>query len=669
MIVDGILHHAGWVLFVWVFANQSGIPLPVVPSLIAAGALAGRGGPSYAAMLASAAAAAVGADMVWYGVGRWRGARALSTLGRLLHRSSRCADHVEHAFRAHEVGFQFWATFLPELNPIAAGLAGATGVALGRYIMIASATATAWAGSWISVGYLFADVFGDITAYLAVWIVVLFTLAVVTLVVSRSARRRRSRASLVKSAALVLVIAGAFSGCASVGPNYKRPGVPVPQEWRTTGEGIGSVADLQWWQLFADPVLRDLIATALEENKDLRLAVARVTEARAQLAVTRAAQFPQIDAQGSYTNERFSRKSFPFNAIDSLPGGGGLNPQQDFYRTGVDLSFELDLWGRLRRATEAARADLLASTENTRTVLTTLINDVAQAYFDLLELDREADIDRSTLTSRQASLELVRRRYENGLTSELDVHRAEQELATAAAAVPDVERRIAQTENRLSILLGRNPGSIARPTVLDAERMPPEVPAGLPSTLLERRPDIRQAEQRLVSANAHIGEAKAAFFPRISLTGMFGLESASLSELFTGPARMWQVGPTVTFPIFHAGQLRGNLHAAEAREQQALIQYQQTIQQAFREVEDALVFRAKASDIRTQQQARVQAAQRALGIANLRYTNGLGTYLDVLDAQRQLFAAEIDLTGTARDQLTAVVQLYKALGGGWEVKR
>ena len=262
MIVDGILHHAGWVLFVWVFANQSGIPLPVVPSLIAAGALAGRGGPSYAAMLASAAAAAVGADMVWYGVGRWRGARALSTLGRILHPSSRCADHVEHAFRAHEVGFQFWATFLPELNPIAAGLAGATGVALGRYIMIASATATAWAGSWISVGYLFADVFGDITAYLAVWIVVLFTLAVVTLVVSRSARRRRSRASLVKSAALVLVIAGAFSGCASVGPNYKRPGVPVPQEWRTTGEGIGSVADLQWWQLFADPVLRDFSVSA-----------------------------------------------------------------------------------------------------------------------------------------------------------------------------------------------------------------------------------------------------------------------------------------------------------------------------------------------------------------------------------------------------------------------
>src|SRR5205823_3680408 len=243
-------------------------------------------------------------------------------------------------------------------------------------------------------------------------------------------------------------------------------------------------------------------------------------------------------------------------------------------------------------------------------------------------------------------------RCEDGLTAELEVRRAEQELA--AAAVPDVKRRIAQTENRLSILLGHNPGPIQRGTALDAQRMPPQVPAGLPSTLLERRPDVRETEQKLISANAHIGEAKAAFFPRISLTGMFGLESASLSELFTGPAHVWQVGPTVTFPVFHGGQLRRNLRAAEARQHQALIQYQQTIQQAFREVDDALVFRAKASDIRTQQEARVQAAQRALDIANLRYISGLGTYLDVLDAQRQLFAAEIDLTGTTRDQLTAV---------------
>jgi len=464
-----------------------------------------------------------------------------------------------------------------------------------------------------------------------------------------------------------LVIALALAGCASVGPDYKRPAVSVPQEWRTTGEGVGSMADLEWWQLFQDPVLRDLIATALEENRDLRLAVARVAEARAQLAVTRAAQFPQVDAQGSYTNQRFSQKSFPFTALRSFPGASGLDVQQDFYRTGLELSFELDLWGRLRRATEGARADLLASAENTRTVLTTLISDVAQSYFDLLELDREADVDRQTLASRQASLELVRRRFDDGLTSELDVRRAEQELA-AAAAVPDVKRRIAQTENRLSILLGHNPGPIQRGTALDAPRMPPQVPAGLPSTLLERRPDVREAEQKLISANAHIGEAKAAFFPRISLTGMFGLESASLSELFTGPAHVWQVGPTVTFPVFHGGQLRANLRAAEARQHQALIQYQQTIQQAFHEVDDALVFRAKASDIRTQQEPRVQAAQRALDIANLRYISGLGTYLDVLDAQRQLFSAQVDLAGTTRDHLTAVVQVYKALGGGWEMQ-
>ena len=659
MNLDTIIHHAGWVLFVWVFVNQSGVPVPVVPTLVAAGALAGRGGPSCAVMLAAAAGGAVGADMVWYGVGRWRGARALNLLGRLLHRPRLCADHVEEAFRAHEVRFQFGAQFLPALNPIAAGLAGATGVALGRYIVIASGTAMAWAGTWIIAGYLLADVLG-------VWIVALIALAVVAFGAIRYARRSRSRTALVKSAALVVVITGTLAGCASVGPDYKRPAIATTPQWHTPSEGVGSVADLEWWQLFQDPVLRGLIETALEENKDLRLAVARVAEARAQLAVTRAAQFPQVDGQGSYTNQRFSQKSFPFAAIGSFPGA---SVPQDFYRTSVDLTFELDLWGRLRRGTEAARGDLLASAENARTVLTTLISDVAQSYFDLLELDREADVDRRTLASRQASLELVRRRFEEGLTNELDVRRAEQELATAAAAVPGVERRIAETENRLSVLLGRNPGPIPRGGVLDAQTAPPQVPAGLPSMLLERRPDIRQAEQQLISANAHIGEAKAAFFPRISLTGMFGVESASLSELFTGPSRAWQVGPTITLPIFHAGQLLGNLHAAEARQQQALIQYQQTIQQAFREVEDALVFRAKASEIRTQQAVRVQAAQRAVDIANLRYTNGLGTYLDVLDAQRQLFTAEIDLAGITRDQLTAVVQIYKALGGGWEVQR
>jgi outer membrane protein, multidrug efflux system len=338
-----------------------------------------------------------------------------------------------------------------------------------------------------------------------------------------------------------LAVVAALAGCA-VGPDYRRPDVRVPTAWRTGSEGSGSLADMQWWQLFQDPALQELIGIALTENKDLHLAVARVAEARARLGIARAAQFPQIDGQASYTNQRFSQNSFPFNALGSSPG---VSPQTDFYRTGIDMNFELDLWGRLRRASEAARADLVASEENRRTVLTTLVGDVAQAYFTLVELDREADIARRTLESRQASFDLVQGRFGAGLTSELDVERAQGELATAAATVPDLERQIAQTENRISILLGRDPQAIPRGRALVDQTPPPAVPAGLPSRLLERRADIRQAEQRLVAANAHIGEAKAAFFPQISLTGMFGLESVALSDLFKGPARVWQVVPDV----------------------------------------------------------------------------------------------------------------------------
>ncbi len=463
--------------------------------------------------------------------------------------------------------------------------------------------------------------------------------------------------------AVLTLLAGALAGCA-VGPDYKRPEVSAPAEWRSPSEGPGSLADLGWWELFQDPVLRGLIRTAVVENKDVQVAVARVAEARAQLGIARAAQFPQVDGRASYTDQRFSRKSFPLNA---LPGNTAIDSQQDFYRTSLDLTFELDLWGRLRRATEAARAELLASEGNRRTVLTTLVSDVAQGYFDLLEQDREADIARRTLASRQASLDLVSQRFDAGLTSELDVRRAEEQVATAAAVVPEVERRAAQTENRLSVLLGRNPGPIPRGPALDAQRMPPAVPAGLPSELLQRRPDLQQAEQRLIAANARIGVAKAEYFPRISLTGMFGVESVALSDLFTGPARVWQVGPAMTLPLFTAGRIASSVRASEARERQALIQYQQAVQQAFREVEDALVFHRKAGDIRREREARVRAARRALELARLRYDSGLAGYLDVLDAERQLFAAEIDLASAARDQLAAAVQIYKALGGGWEV--
>ncbi|MGE5218328.1 MAG: efflux transporter outer membrane subunit, partial [Chloroflexota bacterium] len=318
---------------------------------------------------------------------------------------------------------------------------------------------------------------------------------------------------------LILLLAGwLFAGC-TVGPDYKRPESSIPASWRTA-DGTGeSVANLKWWQLFEDPTLQNLIRTALEENYNLQLAVARVAEARALLGLARSAQFPELNAGTRYRNDRESERSFP--PIDKL----GVNPNFDLYRANLDASFEVDLWGRLRRATEAARAELLANQENQRTVLMTLVADVAQNYFDLLELDREEEIDRRTLASRRASLDLVRRRYDDGLASELDVKRAEEEVASAAATVPDVERRIAQTENGLRIFLGENPGPIPRSASLDGEHMPPEIPAGLPSALLEQRPDVRAAEEQLVAANARIGEAKAEFFPQVSLTGIFGSAS------------------------------------------------------------------------------------------------------------------------------------------------
>jgi len=456
----------------------------------------------------------------------------------------------------------------------------------------------------------------------------------------------------------LLVIVGWLAGCA-LGPDYKRPEILTPTDWRNGPEGRDSLGDLGWWELFRDPALHELISAAVVANRDLQVAVARVLDSRAQLGVARAAQFPQVNASGSYQYTR------PFSKNSPMLQGGEIFTGDD-WQAGMDLTFELDLWGRLQRGTEAARAELLASEETRRVVLMTLVADVARTHFDLLELDDELEIARRTLQTRQASLELQRRRFERGLSTQLDVDRAEAEVAVAAATVPDLERRIAQTENGLSVLLGRNPGPIARGTPLDGQRLSPEVPAGLPSSLLERRPDIRQAEQTLVAANARIGMAKAEYLPKISLTGMLGVESVSLSDLFTGGSRFWSIGPTMTVPLFTAGRTSNTVKGFEARQQQAATQYLQTIQQAFREVEDALVFHRKVREIRTERERRVAATRRALSLATLRYERGLATQLDVLDAQRQLFSAELDLASITRDQLTAVVQLYKALGGGWQ---
>ncbi len=454
--------------------------------------------------------------------------------------------------------------------------------------------------------------------------------------------------------ALTLVLVG----CA-VGPDYQRAAVPAPEAWREEPPALdpASLADLAWWELFQDEELRRLVQTAIEANKDLRIAVTRVDQARAVLGVTRSVQFPEINGGASATTNRFS---------DNVPprGQGG---QTDLFSATVDLAWDIDLWGRLRRATEAARAELLASEEARQAVVMTLISDVAGAYLRIRQLDMELETTRRNVASRQGSLQLVRDRFDAGLTSALDLRQAEAELASTAALIPDLERQAAQTENQLSILLGRNPGSISRGQPLTGQTFPPVVPAGLPSALLERRPDIRQAEDGLVAANARIGVAKAAFFPQVSLTGFFGVESVALSDLFTGPSRIWQFGPTVTVPIFNAGRNRANLALTEAQQREALIRYEQAIQQAFREVEDALVAHRKAREALIEQQAAVRASREALTIAEFRYTSGLTSYLDVLDAQRSLLGSEVAESRTLLVQLVAVVQLYRALGGGWDV--
>jgi multidrug efflux system outer membrane protein len=448
----------------------------------------------------------------------------------------------------------------------------------------------------------------------------------------------------------------ALGGCA-LGPDYRRPGVPTPGAWRdaTPHADPAALADLSWWQLFQDEELKELVRVALQENKDLRIAVTRVDQARAVLGITRADQLPRVDAGASATTNRTSETVRP-------RGQGG---EASVLSTTADLSFEIDIWGRLRRASEAARAELLASEEARHAVAMTLVSDVAAAYLQLRELDLELEITRRNVESRRQSLQIARERLGAGLTSALDLRQAEAELASTAAQIPDLERQIAQTENQLSILLGRNPGGVTRGRPLAGQTFPPAVPAGLPSALLERRPDIRQAEATLVAANARIGVAKAAFFPQISLTGLFGVESGALSDLFTGPSRVWRFGPSAALPIFNAGRNRANLALTEAQQREALHRYEQAIQQAFREVEDALVAHRKAREALAEQDGAVRASREALAIAEFRYTSGLTSYLEVLDAQRTLLTAEVAQSRTLGAQLIAVVQLYRALGGGW----
>ena len=449
----------------------------------------------------------------------------------------------------------------------------------------------------------------------------------------------------------------------ALGQSNRKPKVQTPPVFRgdtATQPDRQSLADLKWFELFKDEKLQDLIQDALANNYDVRQAVARIDAARANLGLTRSEQFPQIVASADVVNQRQSRSS----AVE-LPEP--IKRDRSFGSVLLNLlSFEIDIWGRLRKQTAAARADLRATEEERRAVMTTLISDVATAYFSLRELDYELDISRRTLASREESLRLIKLRQERGVATMLEVRQAEELVYNATEVIPALEQGIQQTENFLSFLTGRNPSEIARGLTLTENQVPPTVPAGLPSDLIERRPDIRAAENSLEAANLRIDVAKKEFFPRISLTSFLGYESGQLTSLFSGSRNVWTLAGQVTQPIFTGGRLKSNVRLTQAQRDFLLIDYQQTVQGAFREVSDSLIGFRKTREIREQRELLVNTLRDRSRLSYLRYTGGVATLLDALDADRELFEAERSLAVSRRDELLTIVQLYKALGGGWQ---
>jgi outer membrane protein, multidrug efflux system len=466
------------------------------------------------------------------------------------------------------------------------------------------------------------------------------------------------RATDLWALAIVLIV---IVGCA-VGPDYRRPDMSAPAAFRgeTGPPEAPSLADLPWWDVFRDPALTNLVQEALAGNYDLKIAVARVGQARALAGVARAEFFPWIDYSGGAQR---ARGVFKFVPELELPAGGTDN----LFIGGLAATWEIDVWGRIRRANEAARAELLASEEARRGVLLSLVSDVAQAYFELLALDLRLTIARSATDSFQRTYTLFRRRFEGGVASTLQTSRAEGALASAAATIPDLERQIAIRENQINVLLGRDPGPVPRGMLLVEQQMPPVVPPGLPSLLLERRPDVREAEQRLVKANAEIGVAKAAFFPKIGLTALLGAVSPELSALTSGTASLWALAGSLTGPIFQGGRIREGYRASIAAWEQARLQYEVTAIRAFQEVSDALVNLQKLATFEAEQTRSVTALEQSVRVANRRYLGGLASYYEVLEAQQLLFPAQDLLARIRRDRFVAVVTLYKALGGGWNL--
>lgn len=459
-----------------------------------------------------------------------------------------------------------------------------------------------------------------------------------------------------RNLSILAILALALTGC-MVGPNYWRPHVQTPPTWRFEEKEARDLANTLWWEQFQDPVLDSLVESALRENEDIKVAASRVEEFLGHFAVTRAALFPLVGA-GALDQRidltRYTNPPWPPTAP---------NPYSDL-KTFVNGSWQIDLWGQFRRATEAARADLLATVEARSGVILTVVSAVAISYTDLRDLDEQLDIANRTVESRKHSLDLFRARLSRGLISQVELSQAESEYESTLATVPLIQKLIAEEENALNVLLGRNPGPIPRGRSLQ-ELVLPDVPAGIPSQVLERRPDIRQAEQNLIAANARIGVAKAAYFPTISLTGVYGVESTSLSNLFTGPSRMWTYALPVSVPIFTAGAIAGNVTAAEGVRNENLAHYRQAIQEAFREVEDGLVDQRKTREQLAVQARQVEALRTYARLAQLRYDNGYTSYLEVLDAERSLFAGELYYAQTKGALFRALVTLYRSMGGGW----
>jgi multidrug efflux system outer membrane protein len=445
-------------------------------------------------------------------------------------------------------------------------------------------------------------------------------------------------------------------GCA-VGPNFKTPDAHPPAVFRSAEEGTNSLGDLAWWQLFQDPVLRDLIGAALTNNYDLRVAAARVEESRALLAQSRSVFYPQVNYQGAFAGYR--------NAVGTTPFYTGTGPEK-YNALAGSVTWEIDFWGRIRRLNESARAQFFATEEARRNVLISLISGVAQSYFQLLALDEELAIARDSTNSFAQSLNLFNERLQGGVSSKLETSSAEALMDAAAATIPELRRQIAIQENQIRVLLGLNPGPIQRrPGALRQETLP-EIPPGLPSSLLERRPDIRQATQLMRAANAQVGLAKANFYPRISLTGLMGESSPQLEPFTAGAASAWTLAGGLAGPIFQGGLLKGQLRQARAAWDEALSQYQSTVLNAFQEVSDALVSRQELTNARREQARAVAAYQEAVQVADQRYRGGQANYYELLQEQQQLFPAQNAYTQTLLNQLLATVQLYKALGGGWQ---